>query len=214
MGATQHIDDKVEWDHVLEKTQVVVVDFYADWCGPCKMIGPHFERLADEYARPKKMAFVKVNTEKGSIGQMYGVRSLPTFKVLHKGIVVETVTGANPAALAGAIVKASKLVQGGGSAEVFGNRGQTLGGSGSSGSVLSNINFDPISIVNHIITILGLYLVSFFSSDAYRSAKNSSFNIENKKSNTRVVNGNAMKPAAAAPPKPKTFKTLADLSAE
>ncbi len=136
---------------------------YADWCGPCKMIGPHFERLADEYAKPKKMAFVKVNTEKGSIGQMYGVRSLPTFKVLHKGIVVETVTGANPAALAGAIVKASKLVQGGGSAEVFGNRGQTLGGSGSSGSALSNINFDPISIVHHIITIIGLYLVSFLS---------------------------------------------------
>ncbi|KAJ4153951.1 hypothetical protein LMH87_010416 [Akanthomyces muscarius] len=191
MGATQHIDDQVEWDHVLEKTQVVVVDFYADWCGPCKMIGPHFERLADEYAKPKKMAFVKVNTEKGSIGQMYGVRSLPTFKVLHKGIVVETVTGANPAALAGAIVKASKLVQGGGSAEVFGNRGQTLGGSGSSGSALSNINFDPISIVHHIITIIGLYLVSFLSSDAYRSAKNSSFNIENKKSDTRVVVRNA-----------------------
>ncbi len=196
------------------------------------MIGPHFERLADEYAKPKKMAFVKVNTEKGSIGQMYGVRSLPTFKVLHKGIVVETVTGANPAALAGAIVKASKLVQGGGSAEVFGNRGQTLGGSGSSGSALSNIKFDPMSIINHIITIIGLYLVSFLSvrdgsdadappanrqyqqSDAYRSAKNSHFNIENKKSNTRVVNGNAVRPAAAAPPKPKTFKTLADLSSE
>ncbi|EJP62212.1 thioredoxin-like protein [Beauveria bassiana ARSEF 2860] len=185
MPATQHIDDKVEWDMVLEKTQVVVADcmahlinyalplgqqkltptlvVYADWCGPCKMIGPHFERLADEYAKPKKMAFVKVNTEKGSIGQMYGVRSLPTFKVLHKGVVVETVTGANPAALAGAIVKASKLVQGGGSAEVFGNRGQTLGGSGASGSSLANIRFDPISIVNHVITIIGLYLVSFFS---------------------------------------------------
>ncbi|KAM3461649.1 hypothetical protein MY5147_009908 [Beauveria neobassiana] len=214
MSATQHIDDKVEWDMVLEKTQVVVADFYADWCGPCKMIGPHFERLADEYAKPKKMAFVKVNTEKGSIGQMYGVRSLPTFKVLHKGVVVETVTGANPAALAGAIVKASKLVQGGGSAEVFGNRGQTLGGSGASGSSLGNIRFDPISTVNHVITIIGLYLVSFFSSDAYRSAKNSSFNVENKKSATRPVNQNAARPAATATPKPKTFKTLADLSSE
>lgn len=206
---------------------------YADWCGPCKMIGPHFERLADEYAKPKKMAFVKVNTEKGSIGQLYGVRSLPTFKVLHKGVVVETITGANPAALAGAIVKASKLVQGGGSAEVFGNRGQTLGGSGGSGnSALSNISFDPVSIINHIVTIIGLYLVSFFSvghtrymgacesltweqSDAYRSAKSSSFNIENKNSSTRVVNGNAVRPGATAPPpKPKTFKTLADLSSE
>ncbi|KAJ6783851.1 hypothetical protein PWT90_08019 [Aphanocladium album] len=215
MGATQHIDDQVEWDMVLKNTQVVVVDFYADWCGPCKMIGPHFERLADEYAKPKKMAFVKVNTEKGSIGQMYGVRSLPTFKVFHKGTVIETVTGANPAALAGAIVKASKLVQGGGNAEVFGNRGQTLGGSGSSGSALARMNFDPASIINHIITIIGLYLVSFFSSDAYRSAKNSSFNIENKPQNTRVVNGNAVRPGATAPPpKPKTFKTLADLSSD
>ncbi|XWW93779.1 hypothetical protein V2A60_001716 [Cordyceps javanica] len=214
MGATQHIDDQVEWDMVLEKTQVVVADFYADWCGPCKMIGPHFERLADEYAKPKKMAFVKVNTEKGSIGQMYGVRSLPTFKVLHKGVVVETVTGANPAALAGAIVKASKLVQGGGSAEVFGNRGQTLGGSGASGSAMSNLTFDPASIIRHIITIIGLYLVSFFSSDAYRSAKNSSFNIENKKSTAHVTNANIVRPPATAPSKPKTFKTLADLSSE
>ncbi|KAJ3473562.1 hypothetical protein NLG97_g10242 [Lecanicillium saksenae] len=214
MGATQHIDDQVEWDHVLKNTQVVVADFYADWCGPCKMIGPHFERLADEYAKPKKMAFVKVNTEKGSIGQMYGVRSLPTFKILHKGTVIETVTGANPAALAGAIVKASKLVQGGGSAEVFGNRGQTLGGSGSGSSAISNISFDPTSIINHIITIIGLYLVSFFSSDAYRSAKNSSFNIENKNKNIRVVNGSAVRPGAPAPPKPKTFKTLADLGSE
>ncbi|OAA60687.1 37S ribosomal protein Rsm22 [Cordyceps fumosorosea ARSEF 2679] len=216
MGATQHIEDQVEWDMVLEKTQVVVVDFYADWCGPCKMIGPHFERLADEYAKPKKMAFVKVNTEKGSIGQMYGVRSLPTFKVLHKGVVVETITGANPAALAGAIVKASKLVQGGSGSEVFGNRGQTLGGSGVSGgaSALGNVTFDLVSIINHIITILGLYLVSFFSSDAYRSAKNSSFNIEKKKSNAPAAGANVSRPAAAAPPKPKTFKTLADLSSE
>lgn len=128
------------------------------------MIGPHFERLADEYSKPKKMAFVKVNTDKGSISQLYGVRSLPTFKVFHKGVVVETVTGANPAALAGAIVKASKLVQGGGSAEVFGNRGQSLGGgSSSTSSALSNVSFDPSAIINHIITILGLYIVSFFT---------------------------------------------------
>lgn len=130
------------------------------------MIGPHFERLADEYSKPKKMAFVKVNTEKGSISQMYGVRSLPTFKVFHKGTVVETVTGANPAALAGAIVKASKLVQGGGSTEVFGNRGQTLGGSRAAAagpSVLSRVKFDHVAIFGHIIDIIGLYLVSLFT---------------------------------------------------
>lgn len=132
------------------------------------MIGPHFERLADEYSKPKKMAFVKVNTEKGSISQMYGVRSLPTFKVFHNGVIVEEVSGANPAALAGAIVKASKLIRGGGSAEVFGRSGQTLGGSGAGRaprrpSALANMSFDPTAIINHIVTFVGLYLVSFFT---------------------------------------------------
>lgn len=132
---------------------------YADWCGPCKMIGPHFDRLAGEYARPKKMAFAKVNTEKSSIAQTYGVRSMPTFKIFHQGACVETVTGANPAALSGAIVKATKLIEGGGAAEAFGNRGRTLGrGSGSSSSPL---NLDVKGIFNHIVTMIGLYIVSF-----------------------------------------------------
>lgn len=121
------------------------------------MIGPHFDRLATEYARPKKMAFAKVNVDKSSIGQTYGVRSMPTFKIFHRGACIETVTGANPAALSGAIVKATKLVEGGGSAEAFGNRGRTLGRS-TGGSML---NFDISAIFNHIVTFIGLYIVSF-----------------------------------------------------
>lgn len=123
------------------------------------MIGPHFDRLATQYARPKKMAFAKVNVDKSSISQSYGVRSMPTFKIFHQGACIETVTGANPAALSGAIVKATKLVEGGGSAEAFGNRGRTLGRSSSSSG--SMMNFDISAIINHIITFIGLYVVSF-----------------------------------------------------
>ena len=103
------------------------------------------------------MAFAKVNVDKSSISQSYGVRSMPTFKIFHQGACIETVTGANPAALSGAIVKATKLVEGGGAAEAFGNRGRTLGRS-SSGSAM---NFDINAIFNHIITFIGLYVVSF-----------------------------------------------------
>lgn len=136
------------------------------------MIGPHFERLAQEHARPKKMAFVKVNTDKQSdVSGAYGVRSLPTFKVFHKGACIETVTGANPAALAAAITKAKNLLSTTGE-DMFKSKGHKIGGSapnpsssrsaGSSGGV-SRPSIDLVQFFQALVNFVGLYFVSLFA---------------------------------------------------
>lgn len=134
---------------------------YADWCGPCKMIGPHFEKLAEEHSKPKKIAFAKINTDnQNDLSQQYGVSSMPTFKVFHKGACIETIKGANPAALAAAVTKAKQLCSaGGGGGAAFGSKGRKLGGEGRS----LNVSFNPLSFFNSVVTFLGLYVMSFLS---------------------------------------------------
>jgi thioredoxin 1 len=69
----------------------VIVDFYADWCGPCKKYAPKFIELAEEFS---SMTFVKVNTEEHeALQQKYDVSSLPTTLVLVNGKVVDRVEG-------------------------------------------------------------------------------------------------------------------------
>lgn len=72
---------------------VVLVDMYADWCGPCKMIAPIIEELAEEVTDAK---VVKVDMDASpEIGARFGVRSIPTFIVLKDGVMVNKVIGAN-----------------------------------------------------------------------------------------------------------------------
>ncbi|MDC7233052.1 MAG: thioredoxin [Spirochaetales bacterium] len=73
----------------------VLVDFYADWCGPCKMVSPVIARLAGEYKG--KMVTVKINTEKKQdIAMRYGIQSIPTIMVFHKGKQLMRLQGAHP----------------------------------------------------------------------------------------------------------------------
>jgi thioredoxin 1 len=74
---------------------VVLVDFYADWCGPCQMMMPAVEELAKQYAGRAKV--IKVNTdEAGEIAGRYDVMSIPTFVILKDGEVADTITGGVP----------------------------------------------------------------------------------------------------------------------
>jgi thioredoxin len=164
MSGPISIGSPAEWQTLLTDTNVVIADFYADWCGPCKMIAPHYERLAKEHSRPKKVAFAKVNVDSQStIARTNGVAAMPTFKIFHGGNCVETIKGANPSALAEAISKAVKLadtVATGKPGDAFKSPGRTLG---SDETVAGGRGFDFGSILNMLIVFVGLYLVSFFS---------------------------------------------------
>lgn len=70
----------------MASTAYVVVDFYADWCPPCRTIAPVFSKLADEHAVPGQLGFAKVNVDHvKDVAQLYGISAMPTFLVLRDG---------------------------------------------------------------------------------------------------------------------------------
>ena len=82
-------------EEVLKSDVPVLVDFWAEWCGPCKMIGPSIEALASEYAGKAKVFKVDVDSE-GELAQQYGVMSIPALIVFKDGKVADRMTGAAP----------------------------------------------------------------------------------------------------------------------
>ncbi|KFH42282.1 Thioredoxin-like protein-like protein [Hapsidospora chrysogenum ATCC 11550] len=94
------ISSKEQFTGILKSSKIVVADFYADWCGPCKQIAPLYETLAKSLSRPGAVTFVKINSDNNSdIASEYSVSALPTFLVFRDGKVDETIRGANPAQL-------------------------------------------------------------------------------------------------------------------
>jgi len=82
------------FDEVIVNSELpVIVDFWAPWCGPCKMMAPNFERAAQNF--PLKALFSKVNTEnEQNLGARFNIRSIPTIIVFKDGREVERVSGA------------------------------------------------------------------------------------------------------------------------
>lgn len=77
---------------VLEKKGLILVDFFAEWCGPCKMTGPIIEALSEE---KKDVTFYKVNVdENGDLASAYSVFSIPTFVIFKDGQIVGQFSGA------------------------------------------------------------------------------------------------------------------------
>ena len=82
-------------EKVLNSDKPVLVDFWAEWCGPCRMIGPIVEEMATEYSGKAVIGKLNVD-EHGDIAMNYGVRSSPTLLVFKGGQVVDKVVGAVP----------------------------------------------------------------------------------------------------------------------
>lgn len=88
--STNEFDSKV-----LASDVPVLVDFWAEWCGPCKAIGPSVEQLASEYQGKAKVFKVDVDSE-GDLATRYGVMSIPALLVFKGGKVVDQMVGAAP----------------------------------------------------------------------------------------------------------------------
>ncbi|MDK1032714.1 MAG: thioredoxin [Planctomycetia bacterium] len=89
------LSDATFEDEVLKSTIPVLVDFWAPWCGPCRIAGPIVEKLAEEYEGRAKVC--KLNVDDGqTTAAKYGVMSIPTICIFSGGEVVEQITGVTP----------------------------------------------------------------------------------------------------------------------
>ena len=83
------------FDTEVAKHNIIVVDFWAPWCGPCRLVGPLIEELASQYTG--KVTFGKLNVDENiTVPSRFGVRSIPTLLVFKDGQTVETIVGACP----------------------------------------------------------------------------------------------------------------------
>lgn len=89
------VDDNNFQNEVLNSSAPVLVDFWAIWCGPCKMIAPIVEEIASEYNGKLKVAKMDVDANPRTSMQ-YGIRSIPTLMIFKGGQVVEQIVGAVP----------------------------------------------------------------------------------------------------------------------
>jgi thioredoxin 1 len=87
-------DDNFETE-VLQSSEPVLIDFWAVWCGPCRMIAPIVEELSSEYAGKAKIAKMDVDANP-NISMKYGIRSIPILLIFKDGKVVEQIVGAVP----------------------------------------------------------------------------------------------------------------------
>lgn len=94
-AATKQVTDATFEAEVLQSSVPVLVDFWAEWCGPCKMIGPVLEEIATEMAGQVVVAKVNVDDSPAAPSK-YGIRSIPTLMMFKGGQLVATKVGAAP----------------------------------------------------------------------------------------------------------------------
>ena len=95
MSSASAVTDASFKDDVLESDVPVLVDFWAPWCGPCRMVAPVVEEIAEQYEGQIKV--VKLNTDENpQVASQYGIRSIPTLMIFKGGQRVDMVVGAVP----------------------------------------------------------------------------------------------------------------------
>ncbi len=95
MGKTAEVTDTTFEEKVIKSAKPVLVDFWAPWCGPCRMVSPIVEELSVEYA--EKMAFLKMNVDENiQTASAFGIRSIPTLLIFEGGQPVGSIVGARP----------------------------------------------------------------------------------------------------------------------
>ncbi|AZZ50095.1 thioredoxin [Rathayibacter rathayi] len=95
MSTAKSVTDASFQSDVLDSEKTVLVDFWAEWCGPCRMVGPILDQISAEHG--DKIEIVKLNVDENpQTAAKYQITSIPAMKVYQKGEVVKTVIGAKP----------------------------------------------------------------------------------------------------------------------
>ncbi|KAK3641093.1 hypothetical protein LTR56_011539 [Elasticomyces elasticus] len=194
---------------ITSSSTYTIVDFYADWCGPCKVISPIFEQLAAAESKPGRITFCKVDVDaQRDVAGTYGISAMPTFLILKGSAVKETVRGANATALRTTVLSAAADAAKGPAKSpgaTFSGAGKTLGsGSGKAGgsasrpvagSMMPDVGAMLSSpaqfaqgrgLPHAIIRFLGLYFTSLFSLEPETAARDSPFAVKGQSGSARV----------------------------
>ncbi|KAK6432380.1 hypothetical protein LTR95_011448 [Oleoguttula sp. CCFEE 5521] len=185
---------------ITSSNSYTIIDFYADWCGPCKVISPIFEQLAAQETKAGRLAFVKVDVDaQREVAGNYGISAMPTFLILKGSSVKETVRGANATALRTAVLSAAAdaakgPAKGGAGGATFTGAGRALGGEGvaakpATGPAFTMPNVSAIAsspasysqgsgLPQTIVRFVGLYLQTFFTFEPAATAETSPFRVQ------------------------------------